>query len=143
MVMTATSLSARSHPGTRPVKSEFVPEIYSVQSPRLSSIQRPLCLRTITPTFGGEFVEGICGLIGGMNVSPALGAGFMPRFGESGRSAAEGAGGREKANCYSLSLKGNEQRTPSCRRPLLRLFLLNIPHIHLMFATWYQKQLIL
>src|SRR6266540_128900 len=91
--MMATSWSLMSQPSGRPVKKAFVPEMNGVQSPLLSSIQRPPAFFfTIRPTRGGGFVAGISGLMAGENSLAALGGGFWPACGPLGKSTALGAG---------------------------------------------------
>src|SRR5690349_14907759 len=71
-----------SQPGTRPVKAAFEPRMYSVQSPLLSSIQRPeLFFFTIKLTFGAGLVS--AGLMGGTKLVPLFGGGFCPLEGAS------------------------------------------------------------
>src|SRR5580765_3734365 len=91
VLMSARSWSGMSQPGTRPVKAAFVPRMYSVQSPWLSSIQRPAPFRfTIRLTRGGGFV--IAGLIAGTKFVPLLGGGFFPPDGASGKLIGLGRG---------------------------------------------------
>src|SRR4051812_43876150 len=73
-----------SQPGNRPVNAAFVPRMYSVQSPLLSSIQRPaLFFFTIKPTFGGGFVSAES--IAGTKLVPLFGGGFCPLDGAFGK----------------------------------------------------------
>ena len=64
------------------VTSAFAPLTKSVQSPLLSSIQRPtaFCL-TMRPTRGGA---GFAGLSGGLKLAPSFGGGFWPPYGPAG-----------------------------------------------------------
>jgi hypothetical protein len=91
-LMTARSRSARSHPGTRPVNAALVPRINSVQSPWLSSIQRPALFRfTIRLTRGGV-VFVIRGFSAGLKLVPAFGGGFFPFEGALGKLIGLGRG---------------------------------------------------
>src|SRR5581483_301841 len=78
VLMMAKSWSGMSQPGNRPVKAAFVPRMYSVQSPLLSSIHLPaLFFFTIRLTRGGGgFV--MSGLIDGTKFVPLFGGGFCP-----------------------------------------------------------------
>src|SRR5215472_14445132 len=89
--MTARSWSGISQPGSRPVNAALVPRMYSVQSPWLSSIQRPAALRfTIRLTRGGGL--DIAGLMAGLKFVPLLGGGFRPCDGASGKLIGLGLG---------------------------------------------------
>src|SRR5882757_1182221 len=82
--ITARSWSGMSQPGTRPVNAAFVPRMNSVQSPLLSSIQRPaLFFFTIKLTFGGALV--MSGLMAGEKFVPLFGSGFDPPDGAKGK----------------------------------------------------------
>src|SRR3954470_6367836 len=88
VLMTARSWSGMSQPGTRPVEAALVPRMYSVQSPLLSSIQRPApFFLTINPTFGGRLVVR-AGLMAGTKLVPLFGGGLRPWEGAAGRLTA-------------------------------------------------------
>ena len=73
-----------SQPGTRPANAAFVPRINSVQSPLLSSSQRPaLFFFAIKLTRGGALV--MAGLIAGTKFGPLFGGGFSPAEGAKGK----------------------------------------------------------
>src|ERR1041384_3398180 len=89
VLMTARSWSGKSQPSGRPEKTEFVPLMYSVQSPLLSSIQRPAeFFFTMSPTRGGWFVTAMTG----EKFVPLLGGGFSPAYGPSKKSTGVGGG---------------------------------------------------
>src|SRR5436190_3481038 len=91
VLMIARSWSGMSQPGNRPVNAALVPRMYSVQSPWLSSIQRPALFRfTIRLTRGGGFV--IAGLIAGTKLVPLFGGGLSPCDGASGKLIGLGRG---------------------------------------------------
>jgi hypothetical protein len=74
--ITAMSLSVTSQPTGRPDAAAFGPLTRSVQSPLLSSFQRPEgVFFTIRPTAGGG---GFAPLIGGSKATPLFGGGFCP-----------------------------------------------------------------
>src|SRR5436190_21611858 len=71
----------------------LVPETHSVQSPLLSSIQRPAAfLRTMWLTRGGVFVI----TRAGEKFGPAFGGGSAPAYGPLVASTGPGAGGFSK-----------------------------------------------
>ena len=91
-LMTARSWSGISQPGMRPVSAAFVPRMYSLQSPLLSSIQRPaLFFLTIKPTRGGGVFES-AGLMAGTKFAPLFGGGLRPPDGAAGKLTAFGFG---------------------------------------------------
>src|SRR5262245_19638000 len=91
VLMIARSRSGMSQPGNRPVNAAFVPRIYSVQSPWLSSIQRPALSRfTIRLTRGGGLV--MAGFIAGTKLVPLFGGGLWPPDGASGKLIGLGRG---------------------------------------------------
>src|SRR5579872_5397294 len=92
VLITARSWSGMSQPGTRPVKAAFVPRMNSVQSPWLSSIQRPAAFfLTINPARGGGEFES-AGLMGGTKFVPLFGGGLRPPDGAIGKLTALGFG---------------------------------------------------
>src|SRR5688572_5231995 len=63
----------------RPDRCALVPEMYSVQSRLLSSIQRSAAFfLTMWLTIGGSSLVGMFGLIGGLKAIPSLGGRILP-----------------------------------------------------------------
>src|SRR5882672_11738761 len=80
--MMARSWSGKSHPTRLPDKAALVPDTNSVQSPLLSSIQRPAAFFfTMCETLGGGKFVGMSGLIAGLKLVPRFGGGFLPPYG--------------------------------------------------------------
>src|SRR5579884_1988206 len=103
VLITAKSWSGMSQPGTRPVNAALVPRMYSVQSPLLSSIQRPaLFFLTINPVRGGGFVR--TALIAGTKFVPLFGGGSRPCDGASGKVTALGFGASFRSEIPSLMM---------------------------------------
>src|SRR4051794_31959806 len=79
----------------RPVNPALVPQMYSVQSPWLSSIHRPaLSFLTMRLTRGGGLV--MEGFIAGKKLVPLLGGGLWPPDGAFGKSMGVGFGKPEE-----------------------------------------------
>ena len=80
--ITATSRSGKSQETARPDRFALAPLTRAVQSPPLSSIQRPWAsFFTIRPTGGGG---GTPPPMGGSKPAPSLGGGFCPPQGPLG-----------------------------------------------------------
>src|SRR5258706_13496441 len=71
-----------SHPMRLPDSAASGPDTNCVQSPSLSSIQRPCAFfLTMCETFGGGKFVGMSGLIAGLKLVPRFGGGFCPPYG--------------------------------------------------------------